>query len=415
MINLLLPGPPLDGAEGVWVTISCGTSEKEFVFKGHFGWHTLEINAESDSEGILEIDIFSSTWSPDAVFNNGDKRILGCAVEAINFKAINNTESLFQVSSDALDGQDLTVIIPTYNRKEVLKEALASLMKQTLKNFNVIVVDDGSTDGTMDFMNLWRNQEEANLHFSIKFLTQENQKQGQARNYGLKSVDGGIVMFIGDDILLEPDCLQIHMGMHKKMNIDGSMAVVGFTDWDREKMDVSPFLDFINNFGAQFGYKLMSPGEEVPFTCFYTSHISMSMSVLGDNPFDSCFKEYGWEDIDLGYRLSREGLKIIYVPEARARHLHPTDMISFFNRQRKVGFAVETLFKRHPELRYSRYLPTFSYPWTSVLLSPVWSFLVRCIDFLDRRSQIKFSQAMYHSLVSHPFHKGWSERVNSTK
>lgn len=411
-IDLFLPGPPLDGSEKVFVNLISvfKTEEKKecFEFQGHSGWKTIETKAQSDSDGIVEIKILSSTWSPHKVFNNGDVRILGCAVERVNFVRDE------KISADNNTRDSLTVIIPTYNRKDVLKDALEALKKQTLQGFQVIVVDDGSTDGTLSFLNEWKQEQEkekGRLNFSLEILWQKNQKQGEARNYGLKAATGNIIMFIGDDIFLEPNCLETHIKMHKQLNKDGDTAVLGFTDWDRNKMKVSPFLDFINNFGAQFGYKLMQPMQEVPFTCFYTSHISMSRSVLKDAPFDSSFKEYGWEDIDLGYRLCLEGLKIVYVPEARAAHLHPTDIPSFLNRQYKVGFAVETLLKMHPALRNSRYLPTYTPQLSPILFKPIWYVFIRAINFMDQKFKKKFSLNLYNSLISKPFYKGWGKRI----
>ncbi len=465
-IDLFLPGPPLDGSDKVFVNLisvfrteenvdanqinsdnidaalnSSNRIYKEcFEFEGHSGWKTIEAKAQSDSDGIVEIKILSSTWSPHTVFNNGDVRILGCAVERVDFiydkKRVNFIKNEKRSDKKKLDFDEekktpagiikndaatdnntldsLTVIIPTYNRKDVLKDALETLKRQTLQGFQVIVVDDGSTDGTLSFLNDWKQEQEkgaTKLNFSLEILWQKNQKQGAARNYGLKSANGNIIMFIGDDIFLEPNCLETHLKMHKQLNKDGDTAILGFTDWDRNKMKVSPFLDFINNFGAQFGYKLMQPMQEVPFTCFYTSHISMSRSVLKDTPFDSSFKEYGWEDIDLGYRLCLEGLKIVYVPEARAAHLHPTDIPSFLNRQYKVGFAVETLLKMHPALRNSRYLPTYTPQLSPILFKPIWYVFIRAINFMDQKFKRKFSLNLYNSLISKPFYKGWGKRI----
>lgn len=79
----------MNGSDKVFVNLISvfKTEEKKecFEFQGHSGWKTIETKAQSDSNGIVEIRILSSTWSPHKVFNNGDVRILGCAVEKVNF------------------------------------------------------------------------------------------------------------------------------------------------------------------------------------------------------------------------------------------------------------------------------------------------------------------------------------------
>ena len=81
----------------------------------------------------------------------------------------------------------------------------------------------------------------------------------------------------------------------------------------------------------------MKNGDDIPFTCFYTSNISLPRQVLNQAPFSSAFNSYGWEDIELGYRLSVQGLRIVYNQDAKAKHFHPMNMTSFLKRQRSVG------------------------------------------------------------------------------
>lgn len=68
-----------------------------------------------------------------------------------------------------------------------------------------------------------------------------------------------------------------------------------------------PLLEYVNEGGHQFGYRYMRDGSDVPYTCFYTSNVSLPREILGTQPFDPNFRTYGWEDIDLGLRLSRRG------------------------------------------------------------------------------------------------------------
>jgi GT2 family glycosyltransferase len=115
-------------------------------------------------------------------------------------------------------------------------------------------------------------------------------------------------------------------------------------------MRVTPLLELVNSEGHQFGYGLLTDGEEAPFTCFYTSNISVPRDVLGPEPFHSAFVELDWEDTELGYRLNLSGVPIVYHAAARTRHLHHLDAKAFVRRQWRVGSRVQTLLHLHPSL-----------------------------------------------------------------
>ncbi len=244
----------------------------------------------------------------------------------------------------------LTVVLATYNRRSILERTLDALDIQSVQEFSVVVVDDGSTDDTWTWL-----KARAAKSSRLSILRKDNQGQGKARNRGLEQVNVGLVLFIGDDIIAPRDFVAQHLAAHDNGSSEPK-AVVGFTDWHRDDVRVTPLLEMINTQGHQFGYAHMQPGQEVPFTCFYTSNISLPRQLLGDAPFDPAFAEYGWEDVELGYRLSREGLKILYHPDASALHLHPMNLKSVFARQRQVGRGMHTLLRLHPELAGSPHL-----------------------------------------------------------
>ena len=242
----------------------------------------------------------------------------------------------------------LAVVIPTHNRRAILERTLDALDAQSQLDFRIVVVDDGSTDGTFEWLE--RRAERASGPRLVA-RRQENRGQGQARNRALREVDEELVLFLGDDIIPLPDFVAEHLVAHARPAGGGApTAVVGFTDWRRSEMKVTPALEMANVEGHQFGFAHMTAGEEVPFTCFYTSNLSLPRRLLGDEPFDAAFAAYGWEDIELGYRLSRGGLRLVYHPPAAAEHLHPMTLGDLFARQRLVGRGLRTLWKLHPEL-----------------------------------------------------------------
>lgn len=235
----------------------------------------------------------------------------------------------------------LSVVIPTYNRLPVLRRVLTSLEKQETNEFEVIVVDDGSSDGTEDFLSSFAPP------FPFQRHRQENAGPARARNRGVEMAEGEIVGFFGDDTILSEHCLARHREAHEK---EGGTAVLGYTGWHPE-LKVTPFMDYINRFGLQFGYDIIPDKENVPFNFFYTSNVTLpAEAIRSAGGFDESFPFAAWEDIECAYRMMKGGLRMVYRPEAVCYHHHPTTMASFSARQYKSGIAAAVMFDKHPEL-----------------------------------------------------------------
>lgn len=312
-------------------TISINSDEIEFIELDYSG-----------PAGPLEIKVScEDTWTPDAHYQNQDHRNLGLGVVRVASRP---------VSFDQRPYSGISVIIPTYNRYECLEKVLTALEKQTLPldSFEVIVVDDGSTDETMDAVT--RFMSASSMH--LKYIKQENKKQGAARNNGLSYANMPLIAFIGDDIIPAPDFLKAHLCRHNHENIDDKLAVTGHTKWSDE-LKITPFMEYIHEYGYQFGYSIMEDINDLPFNFFYTSNISLSKQFLfkQDMIFDENFETYGWEDIELGYRLKKEGMRLCFEHRAIAFHNHPIDFSSFCRRQFNVGKSSRSFLKKHPELK----------------------------------------------------------------
>lgn len=251
----------------------------------------------------------------------------------------------------------LSVILPTFNRVDTLARTLAALEKQTLpkEEFEVIVVNDGSEDGTDSFLERYKNT--GKLNFS--YLTKENEGQGIARNAGLALADGYIVVFTQDDHIPDPGFLAEHKRVHEVYATHNFMCL-GYTTWHPE-LDITPYMRFLESSGMQFAYhrlakrKLIDPMLGVrlaDYHFFYGGNISVKRLLLEKHKFDPRFKKYGWEDIELGWRLEKEEHAILlYHRGAKAFHYHQQEESEMAKRMKQVGRSARLAQKVAPKMR----------------------------------------------------------------
>jgi len=239
----------------------------------------------------------------------------------------------------------LSIVIPTYNRAEQLDNALAHLFEQEVahESFEVIVVDDGSMDETDKVLKAWKAKWP-----QLQSLHQANSGQATARNRGIKKAVGQVILFGQDDIYASPGFLAEHIRFHQE-NPGQHSACLGLTEWWTE-LEITPYMEWLSCGGPQFAYHKLIPGEAVSPFFFYTSNISLKAEILKKNPFDESFKGYGWEDVELGYRLMKQGLELEYSTRALAWHDHPMTPKDLEKRMTAVGKGAVLLDQKAPEL-----------------------------------------------------------------
>jgi len=246
----------------------------------------------------------------------------------------------------------LSVVIPTYDRKEFLTRTLDALEGEAPGidgGVEVVVVDDGSTDGTCDL--LAAREREGRL----VALRAAHGGPARARNAGARAAKGEILLFLGDDVVPEPGFLAAHDRAHREA-ADGPRAALGHTEWDASRMRVTPMLRHLDRGGLQFGFDLIRDPENVPAWFFYASNVSLPRDVfLEACGFDESFGGAAWEDVEFAFRASAapRPLRLVYRPAARARHDHPTTLESFRGRQQASGRAAALLARKRPDLAAS--------------------------------------------------------------
>ena len=239
------------------------------------------------------------------------------------------------------------ILIPTFNRMNELREALARLERQTCRDFEVVVVDDGSADDTRHMVESYS----AGAPFPLLYLHQENSGQATARNLGIRHMTAPICLMIGDDIFAAPDLARLHLDLHRAHPEPNAVAV-GLTRWSEDGQIVTPFMRWLEEDGVQFAYAELLGGTAPSWKHFYTSNLSAKTAYLLANPFEQSFRNYGIEDIELGYRLAKErDLRMYFLPHAVAWHLHSTTFAQSCKRATQVGRATFEFGQLWPEQR----------------------------------------------------------------
>ncbi len=208
----------------------------------------------------------------------------------------------------------LSVVIPTYNRKPILEKCLRALERQQFSDYEVIVVDDGSTDGTVE----WLSNTAEFPH--VRLFCQDHKGAAGARNYGVEQAKGDTIVFIDSDLVVT----DVFLRSHVEALIQAQKELGSAASGTGEPARLFTYGRVINT--ANFDDPTSEPYKITDFSAAYfaTGNVAIARHWLIEaGLFDTGFKQYGWEDLELGVRLKNLGLKLIKCPEAVGYHWHP--------------------------------------------------------------------------------------------
>lgn len=235
-----------------------------------------------------------------------------------------------------------SVVIPTYRRRERVLRHVAALGGQTFADFEAVVVDDGSGDGTAEALRALETT------FPLAVIEQENQGAAQARNVGARAARGEILLFLDDDMEAEPNLLAEHDRCHR----EGADLVVG--DMPLHPDSPPSLLSWgVGLWARTRRERLLEPGAEPGLDDLLTGQISIARETferLGG--FDTSFTReglFGGEDIDFGYRVVKAGMRVVYDPGAISYQYYDVDPDAYLSRARETGRSEEELVLKHPE------------------------------------------------------------------
>ncbi|CAD5915836.1 glycosyltransferase family 2 protein [Planktothrix agardhii] len=232
----------------------------------------------------------------------------------------------------------LSIVIPTYNRLPILQKCLKALEQQqydhTITNYEVVLVDDGSTDGTLNWL------EENKLDFPhVQLFCQSHQGPAAARNLGIEKALGETIIFIDSDLIVTKTFLQSH----------ANSLVEGYQTSDQ----VFTYGRVINT--CNFEDPTSEPYKITDFSAAYfaTGNVAIARHWLIEaGLFDPQFQQYGWEDLELGVRLKKLGLKLIKCPDAVGYHWHPAfdleQLPKLIDREIQRGRMGVLFYQKHP-------------------------------------------------------------------
>ncbi|NUP96813.1 MAG: glycosyltransferase [Planctomycetaceae bacterium] len=233
----------------------------------------------------------------------------------------------------------LSVLIPTYGRSETIARLLESLKDQTIapEAFEVVVVDDGSPEPIR--LDAFR------YPFALTLLRQENAGPGAARNAGVAHCRAPWTVILNDDAVPANDLLERHL-LHSG-ELDGKIAVLGTFRFTAAALQ-SPFVQVLAGTDLLFDFPRLKPGQLHGWTFFWTCNIGLPTQALRDHPFDAeLFREPICEDVELGYRLEKEGWRVLHDATAVCEHDHVLEAKGYFRRMVRLGVNMARMHAKH--------------------------------------------------------------------
>lgn len=235
---------------------------------------------------------------------------------------------------------DISVVIPTYNRIDTLAHVVPALLASDLpaERYELLVCDSNSTDATAEYL-----AGVCARYPNVRYLPGAYSGRAAARNAGIAAAAGEIVLFNDADILASPDLLARHLRRHRERD---RIAVVGWEVQVKNLDDYARKREHPEERGS-----LHPPSRKrLSWLYFLTGNASVRRTDLQRvGGFDESFTGYGHEDLELGYRLQKAGVEIVYEPLAVNFHCQDVAHDDQKEKMKLAGRSTVRFYRKHPE------------------------------------------------------------------
>ncbi|XRO76583.1 glycosyltransferase [Methanocaldococcus sp. 10A] len=229
----------------------------------------------------------------------------------------------------------VSIVVATYNRKDKLEKCLNALVSQTFpqEDYEIIIVDDGSTDGTYEFLK--KKQKEIK---NLRVFRQNNKGPAAARNLGIKNAKGKIIFFTDDDVIVPSNWIEEFLKVFEKY--PEVVAVGGYLEASEEMIKKNIFARYeayISKLAYNMPNKLYIGGFET--FGVVTCNAAYKKDVIEEvGYFDESFPVAAGEDADLKLRISLKGYKFAFIP-LKATHIQDYNFKRFWRQQVARGIG----------------------------------------------------------------------------
>lgn len=249
-----------------------------------------------------------------------------------------------------------SVIVPTFNRLHLLKKTLESLFRQDFTDFEVIVVNDGGTDGTTEYL------KELEAQANITGITQPNAGLAATRRRGLQAAQGSFIAFTDDDCVVPVDWLS---RIHRAFQSSGAAGIGGATETGNPGNPYALVNDIMHNYFKR--HHASRPGSAPFLTGNNVAYRRDALERAGGP--DPRFR-MGAEDRDLAWRVSASGGTIVYDPSIVVRHFNDSDFPRYLRQQYRYGVGSALYYAESGRGGASRPAPASIGAYLGLLVEP---------------------------------------------